>query len=73
MTADEFQNQKTLQKKAPTFLHKTKPSYLSKATNLRLINPLNVSTIYDINAIAIKRYIQSAGLEAANFKWCDHA
>ena len=69
MKADEFQKPED----SPTFLHKTKPSCLSKPMNLQLINPLNVSTIYDINRIAIKRYIQSAGLEAANFKWCDHA
>ena len=38
-----------------------KPSCLSKPTNLQLINPLNVSTIYDINRIAIKRLYNQQG------------
>ena len=75
MTADEFQKPEASPKKSSNISPQSETK-LSQQTNQP---PTDKPTeckhniLCCMNHIAIKRYIQSAGLEAAIFKWCDHA
>ena len=78
MTADEFQKPEESSKKNSNISPQNETK-LSQQTNQPPTNKPteckhNICCMNHIDRIAIKRYyIQSAGLEAANFKWCDHA
>ena len=77
MTADELQKPEESPKKSSNISPQNETKLSQQTNQPPTDKPTeckhNICCMNHIDRIAIKRYILSAGLEAANCKWCDHA